>query len=290
MPNHNEQTDAELIAERVHELMERHGVKKRAHASDLSRILNLSFSTASRKLNGQFPWTLSQLTAVANAYGESPAALIDGLDGAERDASKGKPYDATFIVSANREYACVAWIDDAHHANTDGTLVAVKHGNRWQVFDAADAPAEGRYPVHMLQLEGTAAERDKLRVAVIDDARDLADSICDYLSGQGFAAVAFYDDLTFQIAMREQAFDGVIVDWLLGASTAEAAIAAVRNSENPDAPIFLLTGRVQTGEVSEDEVVRIMREFNVRPFIKGDSLRLTFLVEELRGQMNNARG
>src|SRR5271154_3801750 len=123
MHNDDAQTDAQLIAERVHELMDRHGVKKRAHASDLSRILNLSFSTASRKLNGQFPWTLSQLTAVANAYGESPAVLIDGLDGAERGALKGKPCDATFIVAANREYACVAWIDDAHHADAGSTLV-----------------------------------------------------------------------------------------------------------------------------------------------------------------------
>jgi len=286
MRSDNIQTEAELIAARVHELMDRHGVKRRAHAADLSRILNLSFSTASRKLNGQFPWTLSQLTAVASEYGESPATLIDGLDGAERVAPKGKPYDARFIVSENREYACIAWIDDAHYANSGSALVAVKFGNRWHIYDAEDAPASDHHPVHMLQLEGTPAERDKLRVAVIDDARILTDSICDYLNGQGFAAIPFYDDLMFRAALHDQAFDGVIVDWLLGASTAENAIMAVRNSENPDAPIFLLTGRVQTGEVTEDEVVRIMRKFNVRPFIKGDSLRLAFLVEELRSQIN----
>jgi len=42
----------------------------------------------------------------------------------------------------------------------------------------------------------------------------------------------------------------------------------MRNSDNPHAPIFLLAGKVQTGEVSEDEIVRVMREFDVRPFIK----------------------
>jgi len=289
MRSDNIQTEAELIAARVHELMDRHGVKRRAHAADLSRILNLSFSTASRKLNGQFPWTLSQLTAVASEYGESPATLIDGLDGASHDTRKGKPCDATFIVGTNREYACVAWIDEGHNADADSTLVAVKAGARWRIYDTEDAPAERHYPVYTLQLDGMATERNKFRVAVIDDAHDLADSICDFLRGQDFTATPYYDGASFRNALREQAFDGVIVDWLLGGSTAEAAIAAIRNSDNPDAPIFLLTGRVQTGEVSEDEIVRMMRQFNVQPFIKGDALRMTFLAEELRLQINMRR-
>src|SRR6185437_8424339 len=77
MPNETESPDSIAVAERVRELMSRHGIGKRQQTTELCRILDLSFSQGHRKLRGNSPWTLSQIRKVAEVFGE-PAAQLFG--------------------------------------------------------------------------------------------------------------------------------------------------------------------------------------------------------------------
>ena len=65
MANETNSPDSIAVAERVRELMSRHGIGKRQQTTELCRILDLSFSQGHRKLRGNSPWTLSQIKKVA---------------------------------------------------------------------------------------------------------------------------------------------------------------------------------------------------------------------------------
>src|ERR1700737_232683 len=61
-------------------------------------------------------------------------------------------------------------------------------------------------------------------------------------------------------------------------------IRAVRASENPDAPIFVLTGELLTGKASESEISEVIRQFDVACYEK--PARLAILVADLSKRLN----
>ncbi|WP_288707738.1 helix-turn-helix domain-containing protein, partial [uncultured Serratia sp.] len=98
MDNNHQKFDSQSIANRVRELFLHYGIGKRQHARELSRILDLSFSHAHRKLKGQSPWTLEQINSVAAALGETPAAIAD-LSAEHEAAEPNMARDAIFFVA-----------------------------------------------------------------------------------------------------------------------------------------------------------------------------------------------
>lgn len=53
-----------------------------------------------------------------------------------------------------------------------------------------------------------------------------------------------------------------MVDWLIGQETSEQCIEAIRASDNPDAPVLVLTGQLGTG-LRESEIAKAMRDYDV---------------------------
>ncbi|EQA5357873.1 helix-turn-helix domain-containing protein [Serratia marcescens] len=197
MDNNHQKFDSQSIANRVRELFLHYGIGKRQHARELSRILDLSFSHAHRKLKGQSPWTLEQINSVAAALGETPAAIAD-LSAEHETTEPNMARDAIFFV-AGVAMPCVGHIGD---------------------------------------------------------------ELAKYLGGCGFNAVAFYDVDSFCQALQQSLFDGYVVDWLIGEETADRCIATIRASDNPDAPVLVLTGELGTDR-RESEIAQAMREYDV---------------------------
>ncbi|MEL5489859.1 helix-turn-helix domain-containing protein [Serratia ureilytica] len=102
MDNNHQKFDSQSIANRVRELFLHYGIGKRQHARELSRILDLSFSHAHRKLKGQSPWTLEQINSVAAALGETPAAIAD-LSAEHEAAEPNMARDAIFFCGRGRD-------------------------------------------------------------------------------------------------------------------------------------------------------------------------------------------
>jgi hypothetical protein len=75
-----------------------------------------------------------------------------------------------------------------------------------------------------------------------------------------------------------------VIDWLFGSQTSAAAICAVRASENPDAPIFVLTGELLTGKASESEISEVIRNYDVACYEK--PARMAILVADLSKRLN----
>lgn len=148
MDNNHQKFDSQSIANRVRELFLHYGIGKRQHARELSRILDLSFSHAHRKLKGQSPWTLEQINSVAAALGETPAAIAD-LSAEHETPEPNMARDAIFVV-AGVAIPCVGHIGDELPAGRPAEFVALRVEGQWHIYRTDEAPAGPRYGVDLI--------------------------------------------------------------------------------------------------------------------------------------------
>ncbi|MHA7849052.1 helix-turn-helix domain-containing protein [Serratia sp. D1N4] len=260
MYNNHQKFDSQSIAGKVRELFLHHGVGKRQQAKELSRILDLSFSHAHRKLKGQSPWTLEQINRVAVALGENLAAIVDILP--ENDVlAQTMVQDAIFSV-AGVELPCIGHIGDELAGGRLAEFVALQQEGQWRIYRADEAPAGQRFCVELIEIRPGSVDDERLSIAVLDDAHQAADELTKYLNAQGFSAVAFYDVASLCQALHKSPFDGYVVDWLIGQETAQQCIETIRSSDHPDAPVLVLTGQLGT-DLRESEIARAMRDYDV---------------------------
>ncbi|WP_028224035.1 helix-turn-helix domain-containing protein [Paraburkholderia ferrariae] len=283
MSNAGHSPDSVTVAERVRELMSRHGIGKRQQTTELCRILNLSFSQGHRKLRGNSPWTLAQIKKVAQAFDE-PAGQLFGAQLLDPGMVGASAQEALLCVSA-AELPCTAWIGVPLEAGSRPEFVAYEKQGQWRVVrPEASLFYQNAREVHKIEIYPRRAEADKPLIAVVDDDRASADNLRDYLEHSGYAAQALYGIAAFEEALDHQVFDGVVIDWLFGSQTAADAIRRVRASENPDAPIFVLTGELLTGKASESEISEVVRHYNVACYEK--PARMAILVADLSKRLN----
>lgn len=277
-------TDSATVAERVRELMSRHGIGKRQQTTELCRILDLSFSQGHRKLRGNSPWTLTQIKKVAEAFGE-PAGQLFGGEALDPGVIGASAQEALLCVSA-AELPCTAWVGVRVEPGTRPEFVAYEKQGQWRVVRPDGSLYQNAREVHKIEIYPRRAETDKPLIAVVDDDHASADNLRDYLAHCGYAALALYGLTAFEAALEQQVFDGVVIDWLFGNQTAAEAIRRVRASENPDAPIFVLTGELMTGKASESEISQVVRNFNVACYEK--PARMAILVADLSKRLNRS--
>ncbi|MDE1182500.1 helix-turn-helix domain-containing protein [Paraburkholderia sp.] len=282
MGNEAHSTDSIAVAERVRELMSRHGIGKRQQTTELCRILDLSFSQGHRKLRGNSPWTLSQIKKVAEVYGE-PAAQLFGAQTLDPGTVGAIAQEALFCIGA-LEMACTAWVGVPLEPGSRPEFVAYMKAGQWRVARHDGALYQSACEVHKIEIYPRRAETDKPLIAVVDDDQASADNLREYLERSGFAAVAIYGLSAFIEQLQTQVFDGIVIDWLFGNQTSAAAIRAVRASENPDAAIFVLTGELLTGKASESEISEVIRTFDVSCYEK--PARMAILVADLSKRLN----
>ena len=182
-----EKIESESIAKTVRELMERHGIGERKQTSELGRILNLGFSAAHRKMNGDSPWTVSQIILVANHFNERPGTLLDSLvvEGSAQ-ASTNSVHEAMLNIKG-RDFPCTVQIGVLKNKPT--SFVAFERYGEWHVIESKDAPVE----FELFNVEKIEIYPDRihnLTIAVVDDDPGTADNIRDYLIGIGFKSKA----------------------------------------------------------------------------------------------------
>ncbi|KVT41772.1 helix-turn-helix domain-containing protein [Burkholderia ubonensis] len=284
MPN-SEQANADLItATKVRDLLTRNGIPPRSHNTTIANVLGLSFSVVTRKMKGLIPWNLSQLRDIATHFGVPPAILLDD-QGAHAGAAP-EMLDATLVIESRR-LRCRAAISTkaSSHAETD--FVAIQSQGEWIVMERHHAHEGRTYPVDVIELRSTQQHAYVARIAVVDDSADVAETVCEYFIEKGVNAIPYYDVASFRKALEVEDFDGYILDWMLGDQTAADLVRGIRSSENGDAPIFLLTGKISTGEASEDEIARVMSHFNAR--CEEKPVRLPILFAEVARELKIAQ-
>ncbi|AMP07575.1 helix-turn-helix domain-containing protein [Collimonas pratensis] len=270
--------DSATVAEGVRKLMEGRGIPRRRQSKELTRILNLSFSHAHRKLKGTSPWTLEQLKKISEHFNEPVGTLDLTHYSSATTENDGEIHDAIFVVG-ERELSCIAWIGGQAAIQHRAEFVALKTEHGWRIVENCPA-LDGSAPRHQVEKIEIHVHQPHLpSIAVIDDDKNSADNLRDYLNETGFKATSFYSHASLEAAMQETEFDGYVVDWLLGSTTTEQLIRSIRLSYNSAAPIILLTGQLITGKANESDVARVIVQFNV--ICQEKPTRLSIIAAEL---------
>jgi CheY-like chemotaxis protein len=264
MRSSNNATDIAFINKAVRAIMLRHGVTERQHSNKLGEILDLSYSQAHRIINGG-DWTVRQLSAVAEYFGETLSSLISGREAPVSfsvEQTDEKARDAIFVLGVY-QLPCKVWVGvPLFHLPRNTDYVATETKDGWRVVEAAACQHDAQiFKVERLEITITSPHAPA--IAVIDDEKPSADNLRDYLNDSGFQATSFYDAATVERASQDNTYDGFVIDWILGDRTAEQLIRQIRASINPTAPIILLTGEYDSGRVNVSDVARVVRQFDV---------------------------
>jgi hypothetical protein len=269
-----------LVANCVAQLMERHQIPRQKHAGTLAKTLGLSFAQANRKMRGLSNWTFIELKQIANAFDEPITVLVDA------PTSDRQPGTSALLDVGSKLLPCVVWLGGEVPAGRSPEYVAVHMSGVWRIYSPESAPIGIRHVVELIEIRPRPPETAHPAVAVVDDdgGRDAnglktADTICLYLNEKGFDATPYYDASSFRRALRHTRFDAFVIDWLLGTETAEAAISEIRQTGNPKAPVFILTGQLEAGNVNESEIARVITAFDVNVLEK--PARLPLLAAEI---------
>jgi CheY-like chemotaxis protein len=227
----------------VDDMLARRGVAERQRTRAIEHALGLSYNQARRLMTGKAPWSLEQLRRVAEHFNEPVVPLVAAFL-----HQPGKP--ASFPVGASA-VPCTIWPTGEPVCGRSGALVALHDpaSGRWTVATAAEVADRPSYAISALMFERHAPRR----VAVLDDEIDAARAIADFLCAKDLDATAFSTGAELLAAMQSHHFDGFVVDWLLGATTAADVLASVRAAQ-PTVPVVILTGQLRTGAANEDEL------------------------------------
>ena len=235
----------------VRALLERHGLPKYRQSAWLADAIGLSYAQAHRKMNGAAAWTLEELERVGALLGESLADVV--APGHAQGAVA-----ATLSVGKAR-MPCELWIGAAIEQPHPDALVAVQNGPEWTAVLAVDAGDQATFAIDRLQARPSRAERK--RIAVLDDDRDLTDSICAHLQDSGYEARAFYRTADLQVRLKTERYDAFVIDWIVGDASTVKLIAAIR-AQDATCPIVVLTAQVLAGVVQESEIAQAVASFN----------------------------
>jgi len=248
-----EQEKPDLATQCVDRLLERHGIPVRQRQNYVADQLGLSYQQARRRMLGTPPWTLEELASLATRFGETLATMVG-------DSGPGASRHATFITGTLR-LDCELWLG-AETQRPTGPLVATQpSGGDWIVVPATEAAGSKLYEVDRILIQRRASK--PRRVAILDDDRDLATSIAEYMTASGVIATPFFSAADLAAAIAKQPYDGYVLDWLLNnEGTARTLIASIREHD-PACPIIILTGQFDNGAVQESELTAISASYGL---------------------------
>jgi CheY-like chemotaxis protein len=260
--------DATFAVRCIRALLERHGLRKYRQAPWLAEALGISYSQAHRRLTGTSPWQLEDLQRVAWLFGETLAQLVT-LD-------EGEQVRGMIRVGAS-SFACQMWLGEAVANPGMETLVAIHTASGWFAAPARDAEP-GTLTYKITRLEFKPAQDARRIVAVLDDDRDLTASVCEQLAAAGYDARAYTEIAELQASAKAQKFDGFVIDWIIGDTTALELISTLR-AKNARAPIVVLTGQVLEGAVDEFDIAHAIARFGL--VFSEKPLRMSILLATL---------
>ena len=254
---HSEEDWHRALAAFIESMLDRHGVPERQRIRALEAAIGISYTQVRRRMIGEAPWTIDEIKKLASHFHEPLIPIMSALADAP-----GIPATLPFGGAA---MPCTIWPVGEPLPGRIGPMVAMHDSttDQWTVAPAAEVSDSPSYELARLLFERAPPRR----VAVLDDDRDSAQSIVDFLGAKGLDAQPFNCAIDLLAAMESQPFDGFVVDWLLGDNTAKDLLSKIR-ARVPSGPVVILTGQIATGAASEDELVMVGASYRALLFEK----------------------
>ncbi len=257
LPPEEEDELPSQAAQAVRALLERHGIPKHRQAAYVGEFFKLSRAASHRRTHGTAAWTLEELQALANKFGESLPEMLGG--GSARGGVR-----ATLKIG-DTETPCRIWLPSAPSTARNNVFVAMENAGAYTVVLAA---AAGTLPVlQVARIEIDQAADNPPRIAVLDDDRDVTKSICAGLREMGYQASPYNTVDALVAEIKRSPFDGYILDWKLRGGTVLPLIEMIRD-ETKHGAIALISGRMRDASINTREIAEASGEFNFGLFEK----------------------
>jgi ActR/RegA family two-component response regulator len=269
-PPDSEEEKPSQAAHAVRALLGRHGIPKHRQAAFVGEFFGLSRAASHRRTHGTAAWTLEDLQAIAEKFGETLPEILGGgrMEGGTRATLK----------LGNVESPCRIWLyPEGEEDIGDGVFVAMESAGVYLVVPASTAGHLPTLRIRHLEIDQSA---DKpLRIAVLDDDREVTRSICAGLREKGYQASPYNAIDALMEEIKRSPFDGYILDWKLrGGDTVLPLIALIREQTRHGA-IALVSGKFRDSAVNTEEVAAASTNYNFQTFEK--PAQLDFIVAAL---------
>jgi len=235
-------------------LFERHQVPPRERAALLEKVLDISRSSARRRVvDGDL--LIGQLERLLSAFpGESLEAFM---------AAEQREHGT--LRHGSLEFACQFTLGKRLESSAEFTLVAIKVANRWELVEGTQASGHEAFEVK--SLASSPGRRLIGRVAILDDQPGVAETLGSELRSAGFGADCFTSAAELVNARQEVKFDAYVLDWLVDSGTAEALIQNIRSTD-ASCPIAILTGQTSADNSIAVDIAEMVANHGVSYFEK----------------------
>ena len=266
-------------AHAVRALLGRYGIPKHRQAAFVGEFFGISRAASHRRTHGTAAWTLEELQSIAEKFGETLPEMLGGgrLKGGTR---------ATLQLG-DVQTPCRIWLQPEDEEFGGGPFVAMENAGVYTVVPASAASGVATLRIQRIEIDQS-ADRPP-RIAVLDDDREVAKSICAGLRERGYEATPFNTTDALMTEINREPFDGYVLDWKRrGGATVLPLIAMIRK-ETKQGAIVLVSGKFRDSAINTREVAVASIDYNFQTFEK--PVQLEFVIAALsRDGLAPARG
>jgi ActR/RegA family two-component response regulator len=259
-------------AQAVRALLERHGIPKHRQSTFVGEFFNLSRAAAHRRVHSTAAWTIDELQTLAEKFGESLPEMLGG--GRAKGGTR-----ATLQVGEVRA-PCRVWFADGDELG-NAAFVAMESAGAYKVVPADSAPESSRTR-QIARFEVDQSIGEPVRIAVLDDDKEVMKTLCAALRERGYETVGFSAAGALIAEIQRSPFDGYILEWKLRGGNALPVVAMIRE-QTVHGAIALLSGRLRDGSINTAEVAAASSNYNFRVFEKPAQIDLIIAALESDG-------
>jgi len=246
------------LGEVIAKAMTMKGIPKQKHISHTSRVLEITIAAAQKKMSGASNWEVSQLVKVIDSIGMTTSDFFDIYN-----YSVSEVHDAVWN-DGKAHVKCKIYLSNVK-ANDATEYSAVKINDEWVVFHTNDIKDdvlfESKRNIDIIQLYPQKQSLKKHRIAILDDDKNIVDSLKEIIANNEYLVDAFYDIESLEERLKNTPYDAYILDWVVGEKTAFNTIKEIRKTENNNAMILVLTG--QLPGIVDSEIASAINDYDI---------------------------
>lgn len=265
-------------AQAVRALLDRHGIPKHRHSSFVGEFLALSRAAAHQRVSKSTAWTLEELHALAEHFGETLAGVVTPPSG-KSVASPAQGMSAT-LCAGDAKVACRIWLRPGNAPSADDMFVALRTGGDHVVLPAGAVPAAHALRIARLEVDQPAPKAG--RVAVLDASVKTAATLRDRLRGAGVDAHSFGTIADLVSAAAHDGFTGYVIDWPAFRSQMDSLRSTIR-SRYTTCTLVLLSDRKRATAADTAELAQAVVQYRAQVLEK--PVQLPLLLSTLQSSL-----
>lgn len=278
----NTSSDDEALsrgAQAVRALLDRHGIPKHRHSAFVGEFFELSRAAAHQRVSRSTAWTLEELSALAEHFGETLAGVV--TPALANKVTESSQAIAATLSAGDAKIACRIWLRPGNAPSHGDVFVALRTGADHVVMPATAVPAA--HAVRIARLEVDQSMPSAGRVAVLDASEKAAAALRDHLQGEGLDAHSFRTTKDLVNAATAAAFAGYVVDWSAVRSKMDSLLPAIRGHQD-SCTLILLSDRKRSTAADIADLAKAVVRYKAQVLEK--PVQLPLLVSLLQSSLD----